>query len=134
MVRASLLSVSFVVGACGGVIDTGDASVPIPDATSPETEPTVDAQTCSALLSELAGQTANAIQCCPTCNVPQCVVLADGLCCPLSVTSGTSDAVNIYESTLAQIKNAHCAVTCPNMPCLQMASTTCQQNGACAQQ
>lgn len=125
---------TLVVG-CGGVI--GD---PLGDGggtdgtTGNDAQPGSDAgPSCTKLLADLETARLAAIQCCPTCNIVQCVTQIDGLCCPVTVTSADTDASKAYEKALAAVKNAGCMVNCPAIACSTQPSNDCQNDGTCRQ-
>jgi hypothetical protein len=126
-------SVCLFLCACGGVIDGPGSDSGLTDTSSDAASKSDGAVDCTALTNQLAGQEPNAIQCCSTCNIVQCSYQVPGLCCPLSVTSATSDAVKIYEATLAQIQKAGCLVSCPAIACSTKPSGVCSQTNICAQ-
>jgi hypothetical protein len=112
-------------GGSGG--DAGGGS----DATPP---PGGDAgPDCAKLLADLESKRQAAIQCCPTCNTLQCGQQIDGLCCPLTVTSGDSTAAKAYKLALEAVKSASCTVNCPAIACSTQPSNVCSNGGTCQQ-
>ena len=119
--------------ACGGVIDGPGSDSGSADTSSDAGSKSDGAVDCNALINQLGGEEPNAIQCCSKCNVIQCAYQVPGLCCPLSVTSESSDAVKIYEATLQQIQKAGCLVSCPAIACSTKPSGVCSETDSCAQ-
>jgi hypothetical protein len=115
--------------ACGGAVATPLVDGGGSDAAN-DSPPT-----CDQLFQQLTSETTAATSCCPTCKSLQCTAQVDGLCCPLTVSNATSDAVKTYEATLAQIKASHCAVNCPALACSTKPTMTCDaiNGGTCRQ-
>jgi hypothetical protein len=141
-------SFALVLVACGGAGGTplleGGAS---DDATSgsdaqqgSDAQPGNDAQpvkdagpNCQALLADLEQKRQAAVQCCLTCGTLQCTQQIEGLCCPLTVTSGDSLASKAYENALQAVKDANCQINCPPNTCSSKPTDLCQQSGTCLQ-
>ena len=136
---------AFVV-ACGGaegtpLLEGGSGD----DATSTNDAQSSDAQTndvqpgkdggpnCQALLADLETKRQAAVQCCLTCGTLQCTQQIEGLCCPLTVTSGDSLASKAYENALQAVKNANCVINCPPNTCSSKPTNVCQATGSCLQ-
>ena len=103
--------------------DASDAGTPSADAADP----------CTALLADLEVKRQATIQCCLTCGTLQCTQQIDGLCCPLTVTSSDSLASKDYLTALKAVRDAQCAVNCPNLACSQKPTDVCDKNGNCTQ-
>ncbi len=121
------------LSACGGAIDTtlldggdGGGSGKDGQSDSPGTD-------CNALAAQIQNAEAAATECCPTCNVQQCTQQVDGLCCPLTVTSGDSAAVKSYEAALKAFNDAKCLASCPAFACATKPSGNCMQSGSSGQ-
>ncbi len=128
-----------LTASCGGAVSTSLIDGGTDDGASDATQTTDATQTsdasptCDSLIAELTSEQPAAIQCCPTCNVTQCGVQVEGLCCPLTVTDKGSSGVKAYESTLAQIKALKCVVPCPGLACSTKPTGNCMQSATCAQ-
>ena len=138
---------ALLVAACGGAGGTplleGGAG---DDATTTDAQPGNDAQSgndaqpgkdagpnCQALFADLEQKRQAAVQCCLTCGTLQCTQQIEGLCCPLTVTSGDSLASKAYENALQAAKDANCQINCPPNTCSSKPSNLCQQTGSCLQ-
>jgi len=130
--------------ACGGVttgpiLDDGgsDATTDGPGSggdSGTDAQPPADAgPDCNKLLADLEAKREAAVQCCATCDSLQCGTQVDGLCCPVTVTSATSQATKDYLAALAAVRTAQCSVNCPNIACSSQPSSVCQQDGTCKQ-
>ena len=131
-----------LVAACGGAEGTplfdgggnGDDAT-ASDAQSTDAQPKKDSgPDCQVLLADLEQKRQAAVQCCLTCGSLQCTQQIEGLCCPLTVTSGDSLASKAYENALQAIKDANCVINCPAVTCSTKPSLLCEQSGSCAQQ
>jgi len=125
--------------ACGGadtspLFDGGSSDATSSDGASRDSGPAPDsADPCAKLLSDLETKRQAAVQCCLTCGTLQCTQQIDGLCCPLTVTSGDSLTSQDYLTALKAVKDAHCSINCPNLTCSQKPTDVCDKNGSCAQ-
>ena len=88
---------------------------------------------CQALLTDLEQKRQAAVQCCLTCGTLQCTQQIEGMCCPLTVTSGDSLASKAYEGALQAVRDAKCQINCPPNTCSSKPTLVCQQSGSCAQ-
>ena len=139
-------SLAVLLAACGGAEGTplleggaGDDAT-ASDAQSNDAQPGVDVQpgkdagpNCQALLADLEQKRQAAVQCCLTCGTLQCTQQIEGLCCPLTVTSGDSLASKAYENALQSVKDGQCPINCPPNTCSSKPSNLCQQTGSCLQ-
>ena len=114
----------------GGGTDGGPASDAHADVNPPGQDGGPD---CTKLLADLDQKQQAATQCCLTCNSLQCTQQIDGLCCPVTVTSGDSLASKDYLAALKAVKDANCQVNCPAIACSTKPTDVCMQNGSCAQ-
>jgi hypothetical protein len=140
------LSLALALVACGGatgtpLLDGGDNG---DDATTSDAGPSSDASNdaqpgkdagpnCQALLADLETKRQAAVQCCLTCGTLQCTQQIEGLCCPLTVTSGDSLSAKAYENALQAVMNASCMINCPPNTCSTKPSNVCQATGSCMQ-
>jgi len=119
-------------GGAGDDATTGDAQSK--DGAANDGQPGKDGgSNCQALLTDLEQKRQAAVQCCLTCGTLQCTQQIEGMCCPLTVTSGDSLASKAYENALQAVKNANCQINCPPSPCTSKPTLVCQQSGSCAQ-
>lgn len=135
--RFSAVGLFLLLTGCGGIVDSplldgGPDGAPADGGADAVSTPD-SGQTCDSLLNQLATEATSAVQCCATCNIAQCTVQVEGLCCPLTVDSQSSAAVMAYEATLAEIKASHCIVSCPGIACSTKPSDVCSQGDSCMQ-
>jgi len=104
------------------------------DATTGDAAPSPDGgPSCNQLLADLESARQAAVQCCATCDSEQCTQQIDGLCCPVTVTSGDSLSAKDYKKALDAVKSAGCTVSCPDLACSSKATDVCQKDGTCQQ-
>jgi hypothetical protein len=139
------LSFAFVLAGCGGAGGTplleggaGDdattSDAQSSDAQASDGQPGKDAgPNCQSLIADLEEKRQAAVQCCLTCGTLQCTQQIEGMCCPLTVTSGDSLASKAYENALQAVKDAKCVINCPPNTCSSKPSLVCQQTGTCTQ-
>ncbi len=123
MARLALFSCALLL-ACGGqVASVGDGggvdASPIAKDSSSDAPPSVD---CNALRTNIDTLSQQARTCCPICNVQQCTHVAQGLCCPISITG---DSAPDLDKAVAQYKNLCGPVACPAVPCPAAPSKIC---------
>jgi hypothetical protein len=118
------------------LLDGGD----VDDATTTDGGSSGDAQPekdsgsqCAQLFADLEEKRKAAVQCCLTCGTLQCTQQIEGLCCPLTVTSGDSLSAKDYKNALDALKNANCVINCPPNACSTKPSNICQTTGSCVQ-
>jgi hypothetical protein len=74
-------------------------------------------------------------QACDPALQNQCSGVAQGICCPITVTAGNDQAVNTFQQAVDQYKNqcdASCIVSvCPTTPSLVCQKTTPPSQGLC---
>jgi hypothetical protein len=89
--------------------------------------------TCPQLKTQIQMLQAPAQACNPT-QPSQCNGIAEGICCPITVTAGNDQAVNTFQQTVDAYKSqcdAACITTvCPTAPSLQCQATQGMQ-GVC---
>jgi len=118
----------------GGADDATTNDAQASDAQGNDAQPNKDAgPDCQQLLADLEAKRQDAVQCCQTCGSLQCTQQIEGLCCPLTVTSGDSLAAKAYESALQAVKDAKCVISCPPVTCSTKPTLFCQQSGSCMQ-
>ena len=118
----------------GGADDATSGDAQGKDAQGGDAQPGKDAgPNCQALLTDLEQKRQAAVQCCLTCGTLQCTQQIEGMCCPLTVTSGDSLASHAYKDALQAVRDANCQVDCPPVTCSAKPSNICQANGSCAQ-
>jgi hypothetical protein len=139
------LSFALALVACGGatgtpLLDSGDGDDATTDSGQTNDGQSGDAQPgkdggsqCTQLFADLEEKRTAAVQCCLTCGTLQCTQQIEGLCCPLTVTSGDSLSAKAYENALQAVKDAKCPVNCPPVTCSAKPSNVCQTTGSCAQ-
>lgn len=141
--KTLLFASCFLLAACGGVVDNpfdaGTDGSPAKDGSSgKDGSPATDGggPSCQALQAQLASEEPAAEQCCATCDSLQCTTQVPGLCCPLTVNSTDSPAVQQYETTLTAFHAAGCVTNCPAIACATKPTNNCvgtTQTGTCAQ-
>jgi hypothetical protein len=127
--------------ACGGaetspLLDDGGSDATNSDGADGDGsgQPVADAaDPCTKLLADLETKRQAAVQCCLTCGTLQCTQQIDGLCCPLTVSSGDSLDSKDYLTALKAVKDAHCSINCPNLACSSKPTDICGPNGNCSQ-
>jgi hypothetical protein len=116
----------------GAALDAGPADVTVPDAGPPDVRG--DALDCDALLKQIETGRELLTRCCSACAVPQCNVLADDLCCPLSYTSqgANPDVARAFGDLVRTYKRACPPMPCPAVVCPAQPSRDClPQSGHC---
>ena len=133
------LSFALALVACGGatttpLLDGGEGDDATTDSGQSDAQPGKDGGSpCAQLFADLEEKRTAAVQCCSTCGTLQCTQQIEGLCCPLTVTSGDSLSAKAYENALQAVKNANCTINCPPVTCSTKPSNICQTSGSCVQ-
>jgi len=84
---------------------------------------------CTALYAQVNELQAAAQACCATCDIVQCTVSVNGLCCPVSVNSAGSSATQAFVAAVQQYQAA-CVSMCGAFSCPKAPSGICGGSGA----
>jgi hypothetical protein len=111
MIRMALFLGAFAV-ACGGQVATvGDGGA--------DTSPPPD---CNVQRSQIDSLSQQARTCFPQSSTPQCMHVAQGLCCTISITGDSAPAL---DKAIAQYKSQCGPIACPTTPCPIAPSKVC---------
>jgi hypothetical protein len=104
--------------------DTGPAGDAAGISVGDEAGPVCDMM--EAMVNQLA---AAAEACCPNCGQPQCTAAVQGVCCPVTISSTTSqDAINNFETAVTAFQS-QCSPKCSSKVCPPTPSKICIGSG-----
>ncbi|GEM_PF-4921242 len=112
--------------ACGGQVatvgDGGADTSTLPRDGSADTMPPPPPPDCNVQRSQIDSLSQQARTCFPQSSTPQCMHVAQGLCCTISITGDSAPAL---DKAIAQYKSQCGPIACPTTPCPIAPSKVC---------